>query len=749
MTTVTKNASTAAFSGTTVSVDHAAYVAQHDVVYRTPPESGNQAMPIGDGDLAAMVWCPPGELRIQINKSDLWWENPYRKAGRPADWRLLPAGALSIFTEPSPFSEVETFTQRLNLYHGLVSIDAASADATCHAHAWVPATAGVICLQYQDMLLRPSRRAIELSTWRNAHPFALGDTIGMIESLPTCRFAIACRVIGVDARAGFRDARTASFELPTTRSTQYTVLLAIAITEKDGDPLSAARAHLESAVRTGVTELSQDHRAHWKAFWSKSFLHLTSKDEKAQYLENLWYLNLYQMASSSRGVYAPPANGGLWLANRDERPGGAGYRHRALQALYWPLFAANHLELALPYFQAYERMVPEAERRTLERFGVRGAWLPEIFGRTGDEVSAPDAPPEPSYASGIEAAVPFWWCWQFSQDRGFLRKSVYPLLRSCVEFYRELTDDGQGITCAMRPALARTRRKPVQLTVRDVAALKWALAALIAASEELEVDEEQRPVWASFLHALKSFDTDEETGTWAQPPWGEPVRANMAPVFPFGLVGVYSPEYEQAVRTLLTTVESSGEGPGSIDPILAARLGLRDELEGLLGTWVERYQAYPQGFCASGGDANGPPALDPLGVLCMALNEMCVQGYDGLIRVFPAVPNGWDGVFMLRTAGGMSVMGERADGIVVWVALQSFVGGPCRLENPWTETARVLDGRHEVVRSDARIIEFAAERGHVYVVERLSRPLSKLLRVRLSGRHPQGPRRLGIRAIGL
>ena len=59
------------YDGSGLNVDHGAYMSQHDVVYHAPALHGAQGMPIGDGDIGAMVWCPD-TLRFQIQKSDLW-----------------------------------------------------------------------------------------------------------------------------------------------------------------------------------------------------------------------------------------------------------------------------------------------------------------------------------------------------------------------------------------------------------------------------------------------------------------------------------------------------------------------------------------------------------------------------------------------------------------------------------------------------------------------------------------------------
>lgn len=66
----------AIFPGGLTRVDYASFLAQHDVVYLAPVVDGFDGLPVGNGDLGAMIWTPPRELRLQINKTDLWDDGP-------------------------------------------------------------------------------------------------------------------------------------------------------------------------------------------------------------------------------------------------------------------------------------------------------------------------------------------------------------------------------------------------------------------------------------------------------------------------------------------------------------------------------------------------------------------------------------------------------------------------------------------------------------------------------------------------
>jgi alpha-L-fucosidase 2 len=755
--------SPAAFNGTTVSVDYASYLAQHDVVYKVPPLTGEQGMPIGDGDLGVMIWCPPGEIRMQVNKSDIWWENPYPHPGREQDWRQLSAAGLCIRTDPSPLDNMDRFEQRLNIYQGLVHLEASAPAGACTVQAWVPQIGGVLCVNYQDTMLKAKERYIELNAWRNARVFAMNDRIGLIEKLPNLSYAMVFRLSGGNFKAKLKDSTIARLEVSSPRGVRFTLYAGIAVSDPEHDPVALANARVEQAMRRGAELLLQDHRAYWRAFWQKSFLSLDSPDDAAKYLENLWYLYHYQLNCCSRGMYAPLANGGLWLTNRDTRPGEGVYRHSRTQPLFWPTFASNHLELASSYFETYMRMVPAAARQTQERFKTQGLRFPEAANRLGEEVAAPDdSRLQNRHSAGLECAMLFWWCWQHTHDLEILRSRAYPLLKACVKFYMEMAARApQGrlsLFDAHKNDDAPEGGKDAPVSIQELAGLRFCLKALLEASDFLETDEEEAPRWREFLESLPDYPADPATGIWIEGEGGEGQPEDgsreLSPVFPSGLVGIGSAEHTQAVRTFLYGGREHIPFGWSRDAIIAARLGLRETVSDLLLQHVEKFQIFPQGFFhylrKSAIDPDDHiPYLDSLGVIATALNEMCVQGHDGTIRVFPALPPGWNATFMLRTAGGFLVMAQTYKASPLWVAVMSLTGSRCQICNPWEEMTRVLDGRIEIMRSRERILSFPTEVRRVYVLEPYSRSLSRMPRIRLSGRRNTSTKHLGRRQIGL
>ena len=76
--------------------------------------------------------------------------------------------------------------------------------------------------------------------------------------------------------------------------------------------------------------------------------------------------------------------------------------------------------------------------------------------------------------------------------------------------------------------------------------------------------------------------------------------------------------------------------------------------------------------------------LEPLAILATAVNEILLQSYDGVIRLFAATPADWHAAFTLRAVGGFLVSSERdKNGRAKAVLIESLLGNECRLAEPW------------------------------------------------------------------
>jgi hypothetical protein len=106
-------------------------------------------------------------------------------------------------------------------------------------------------------------------------------------------------------------------------------------------------------------------------------------------------------------------------------------------------------------------------------------------------------------------------------------------------------------------------------------------------------------------------------------------------------------------------------------------------------------------YFGGGGIENASPSL--------ALNEMLLQSYEGVLRFFPCWPKSLDARFgTLRAVGAFLVSAQLKGGEISGVSIVSEKGRDCAVANPWPgnkvkivrngKPAELADGERFVLR---------------------------------------------------
>jgi hypothetical protein len=199
-------------------------------------------------------------------------------------------------------------------------------------------------------------------------------------------------------------------------------------------------------------------------------------------------------------------------------------------------------------------------------------------------------------------------------------------------------------------------------------------------------------------------------------------------VYPFGLSGIGSPDYERCKRTFEYRTSPLWWG-WSMDAIWAARLGLKDEACSLLVEHARRFNTFPFGGwelrhprpIPREGPAV-PPFLDGGGCSATAFQEILLQSHGGIIRVAPALSDKWDGVFQLRAEGGFLVGADLHRGSPSLIEVRSLFGKRCRIANPWKSGCTVQQGSSAIRKTKKDIVEFDTVAGETYLLEPARKP---------------------------
>ncbi len=786
-------------------VDSACYLKQFENVFLRPIRNGYDALPVGNGDLAAIVW-QPDHLTWMLNKSDISGE--------------ASQAARVVIETPKPLADrVGRLQTRLSLANSTVEIKYTGGElgmcprpddipATERMVTWrgvtarvpepepfdlgtlevsgcIPHGRNVLLLSYDERAEAPHPTRIRLERWLQSD-WGRQMELAVRERMLTISYALNSGVRYAVALAfdGFDGANLIqpsplqlAIEIPATTALHGRLAVAVVTSYEADDPLSAAMALAKQTLSEDPVELKKEHDAFWSRFWNQCFV-----ESGHPYANMLYHMAIYELGITSLGHRPVKFNGALNLWNERPRAWGASYWCHNQHSVYLPAYAANHPELADNFLEWIVQSRPEACNAAKKYFGVAGAYYPETM-HHDFKVQAPDVPvPENEtgdlgfsldmkyiLSSGTRYAILLWDRYRYTLDEPFLREKAYPVLRDVAEFYVNYGKLGEDGRYHVEPSLSWEERPVGRDGHADCAAWRAIFSLAIKAAAELGVDQKRATVWKERLRKAPPYPVVDglfsavvhNDGT-PEPPdhfqWQVP---NISSVFPYGAIGLQSTvKMRKLAEATFERYRFNADAGHEYLPLVAARLGLAEGWRAALYQFMQFFQVYDNGlfnYYSSVGNKdeestkrNGiHPYLESSGIFSAAVNEMLLQSHDGTIRVFAAVPERWHSRFILRAAGSFLVASEhRGREGVPYILIQPLGGKPrsCRVVLPWS-------GRGATVQADAvsvpfqqkgRIITFQAEPGTVYAITPLGRVLADVSMVRIEPRTDGSPARLGV-----
>ncbi|MBM3242153.1 hypothetical protein FJZ31_38265 [Candidatus Poribacteria bacterium] len=594
-------------------VDYRALISQADLIYHSPVEQSVEGQPIGNGRMGTLVWTTVNAIHCQINRNDVFALNR-EHLGQQFDSVDYCGGGAAITLDLG--NEVfcgEVFEQRLSLYEAEVSVTGNGVRIRC----FISAVTDVLVLEVDDRREKPQPVRLSVSMWREpqvktgAHVAGYQfdecqDGVILVQRFEEGDYHGASAVAAQVVRAGITIAvpnhRSRTIVAPANNGPTMILISSAAslnFTEGlAGPPLKEMKATalkvLQEASDRSYDALVAEHRGWWSNFWSRTFVQVESKDGLGEFMARLRNLHLYNLAATSRGMLPPKWNGSLFTTEGDTRRWGSQFWVWTTEMLYFPLFAADAIELTEPYFSMYLRHLPACQKAAQQRWGVSGAFFPETTSFDGPTVLPDDiavecrdvllgqkTPPELSarafalcqfdshlraatnptagrytwishlVSSGSELAVQAWWRYRYRGEQEWLRTGAYPLLRETVEFYRHLVRKGDDGCYHLDGMNVHEDFWGVKDGIMDLAALRGTVPLAIIAAERLDVDAELRAKWQELLDNLAPYPMgyQEESkalsggvladDVWAAGQRGEvdgqhnPEDVWLTPVFPF------------------------------------------------------------------------------------------------------------------------------------------------------------------------------------------------------------------------
>ena len=758
-------------------VDVAGVVGRSDVVLAHPNFDNAQAMPLGNGTLGAAVWSADG-MTVQLNREDTM-------PGRLSAGHLIVPGLAAL-------TKAADYAGRLDLYHGEFIEHGAGISATTYIEsgkdALIVDVTGADPNKTQTALLKlwsPRKPAASVKGplgalaefWTDdKNPGATGKPFGTLS------------VLTADARdvqASVTDPLTITVSFRPYPDGHFRIRAAAPHYAGSVDAFSAAAPHLASQPISA-------HRIYWQDFWHRAALiKVTSPDGSGEYMENLRNLYLY-VASCERGDAWPGSQAGvadmISPAQDTHRWDPSAFWHWNLRMQVAANLSAGLPELNLPYFNLYREDLPVIEAWTKDHMnGLPGVCVPETMRFNGPGIEYEnawtpisegrdcDAGFHPYYnartlTTGAEVGLWVWHQYLATSNRAFLEKN-YPLMADSARFLLAYQKPGADGLLHTSPSNAHETQWDVTDPTTDITAIRAFYPAVIEAANLLGRDADLAAQLKSALvktpqlprtgfdkpHSVLTSDADaagnDVIAESYEPnaPDHNVENIGLEPVWPYDLIGDTSPDFALARRTYEHR-PSPITADWSFDPIQAARLQLGSEVSSTLLKLTERYQRFANGM-AKWEDADREFYVEQSGIVAAALPEALVQDYDGILRVAPALPPGWDFEGSVAVRNRTRVDVQTRNGTPATVIIESGSPQKIRLRNPWPgEQASVLSGnsRKSLVSAvSGTEIDFEARADETYLIERRDAPATKQPFAPVSGVPASSPKKLGPVQIGI
>ncbi len=518
-----------------------------------PITTWDEAIPLGNGLLGALVWGETNRLRISLDRGDLWDERP------------APGDALSRFTyaqlvklvaegknaEISKIADAQTYDQKhptkipagrleITLDPGQqlksFELDLASAQGRAHfespaassAEAMVQSVSPVVLVRIPGLPPKALRLLAPESVKQLGYPDAThgheGDHLWFIqEAAQGLRYAVV---------AGTR--RTANETLVATT---------VASTTDGPDPVKIARDRISTALDAGYEAARTTHATWWRAFWSAS----TIQVPEPEILRHYHLVQYYYGAASRRGAPPLPLQG-VWTADAGTLPPWKGDYHHDLntQMTYMAYQAAGRWEEGLSFLDFLWDRLPAFRRYAHDFFGTPGANVPGVMTLAGAPLGGwAQYSLSPIHAGWL--AHLFYLHWRYTGDDAFLRNRAYPW---CAEV-------GESLAALLKPDARGRLVLPTSSSpeIHDNSQRAWLkpnsnydiaiLRMLFASLQEMAQAQGQSSTaerWAQLAAGVGSFHADPD-GTLRineDEPFPESHRhfSNLMNLYPFNLTTV-------------------------------------------------------------------------------------------------------------------------------------------------------------------------------------------------------------------
>ena len=708
----------------------------------------NEALPIGNGRMGALIFGAPERERISVNESSLWTggENPTGNYDSMGAYQVLG----NVFVNLPGHIASTNFRRELNLENATAGVSYQSAGLKFQREFLCSHPAEVLVARFSADKKTAYTGSIELADTHGAKIVADGNRItasGTLDNGMKFEWQLLVQNQGGSVstvadtnstRIEFKDCD--SLKLLIAAGTDY--IFDYAKHYHGADPHARVTAQIDAATKKSFADLKAEHIKDYQSLFNrvsadfgKSSDAQTSLPTDKRKLEAftsvdpglealLFQYGRYLLISCSRPGGLPANLQGLW--NDNNKPAWHSDYHANInvQMNYWPVEVANLGECHTPFFDLIASQLPAWRAATAKAKEFRladGSFTKRGFAiRTSHNITG-------GLGWKWDKTANAWYCqhlWEhyaFGGDKDYLRNVAYPIMKETCEFWEDhlkALPDGKLVV----PNGWSPEHGPDEDGVTYNQEIVWDLFNnYVQAADALGTDK----VYRDNIAAMRDRLVSPQVGSWGQlmewmvekkgtnaiaknPELDTPSdhhrhTSHLFAVYPGTQISAgKTPELAKAAKISL-----DARGFADDSDVREWSLAWRTSLYARLRDAEHAHHMLQQLFSARNTCLNlfglhPPMQMDGNFGITAGIAEMLVQSQAGEIELLPALPAAWPtgNITGVRARGGYEVGVEWKDGKLVSATIKNVSGDS-----------------HAKIRYGGKVVEISLQKGKIKTLD--------------------------------
>jgi alpha-L-fucosidase 2 len=674
----------------------------------------DEAIPLGNGLIGALIWQKDDKLRMSLDRADLWDDRPMPEIDQLTFKWVSEKVKLNQYdsVQKSGDEPYEKYPAPTKIPGAALEFDMSSLGkvvsneldiekAICKIR-WDSGAelATYICAESNNgvFIFRNVKKALNIDLI--SPPYNSGNEGMQGNSVE----GQGLERLGYPKGKIFREKIFLQYQQPCYNGMSYTVTVRWHYSNNEirgfwqiikNDP------HNKQLVPESTDTTKADHIRWWRDYWSRSSISLPDS-----ILERQYYLEMYKFGCVARSNTPPISLQAIWTADNGNLPPWKGDFHHDLntELSYWPGYISNHLDLTAGFTNWLWNVKEENEKWTKQYFNVDGLNVPGVTTISGKPMGGwIQYSMSPTTVAWLSQN--FYWQWKYSMDEKFLREKCLPYFHEAEKFLSgiRLPDSVTGkfkLPLSSSPEYHDNSIKAwySNFSNYDLALMHYFYQKL----GEILKKENSGQAKRIFSDEKKYPDLNiNETGLTVAPGQDlEESHRHMSPymaIYPLEILNVDDPKEKDIIDKSIHWIEEKGTRNWcgysfSWMGCIYAQAKNGNKAAAMLREFATNFCSI-NSFHLNGDQKGGqyssftyrPFTLEGNFAFARGIQEMLIQSDHGYIEVFPAVPDSWLNVSFktFRTEGAFLVSAKKENGNVSEIIINSKAGGELMLKLPF------------------------------------------------------------------